>query len=127
MIYLKYDIENDIVVTLSESIASGTTAPVSGSTGSTYTLILTNLQTQDITTYNLNDISPNTERYNEFKLSIDSSLPSGYYSYAFRIKNLLTNEYEGNVLEIGKCLVDLPVQEKTIYSGNNNETYVYKG
>lgn len=126
MIYLKYDIENTICVTLYDKIQSGTTIPISGSTGETYSMKLINLQTNIENEFYLNEVSANLNRYNEFKLTIDNSLSSGYYNYEFYIKNLSANTYS-NVLEIGKCLVQSPAVGDVTYDAPVNNTYVYKG
>lgn len=128
MIYLKYDIENDITVTLQENL--GNVVIPTGITATCYTMILTNLQTLVDYTYNFTDnVSLNWLRYDEFKLTIDSSLPSGYYNYAFRLKDANSDTYLSDVLEIGKCLVGEPTftPSEIKYSGNsNNEIIVYK-
>ena len=111
MIYLKNNVTNKIVLTGSENLTGYTS-------GSTFTLILTNQQTLIPTTYYLVDISPNPERYNQFNLYLSSTtLNSGYYDYDL--------EYSGTSVEIGKCLIDFAARIETIYSGNTPTIYVY--
>jgi len=121
MIYLQYDIENTIVTTLTENETTISTAI----TATTYVLEITNEQSGDVTNFDLTDVSTYTDRFNEFKLSIDSTLAAGFYRYRMYLKDVDTELMINNVLEIGKCLVQ-KISESEIQYNKIDDTIVYE-
>ena len=124
MLYLKRNIWNKTVFTGTE---------FQNSPSLTFYLDLENQQTLDkVIDIPLYDISTNPDRYNLAMISVEIgspdntpyyiqvndytsliNFPSGYYDYKIK-------DYNGNVLEIGKTLIEAIPQSNTTYSATNS-------
>jgi len=108
MIYLNYG-DNNIVVTLTETTIDYT---ITGVTSTLCLQLINDLTKDEILFDNLEDLSFNPARYNEYLINISSNIPSGYYKYNFYKR--YNNQFISNTLEIGRCLIKIPATENII-------------